>query len=75
MVDRIRINPVAPARTTALDEVAGCLSKLETLATSTRKQLSDAQVQAAIQSRSKAEDAATLSRSVREKKPKFMTFG
>jgi hypothetical protein len=65
MVERIRIKPVAPARATALDEVAGCLSKLETLATSIRKQLSDAQMQAAIQSRLKAEDAATLSRSVR----------
>jgi AbrB family looped-hinge helix DNA binding protein len=67
----IRLKPVAPAITTTLDEVAGCLSKLGKpgkLSTSTRKSLSDAQVHAAIKARLKAEDAATMSSSVKSKK-------
>ena len=54
----IRLKPVAPAGTTTIDEVAGCLSSLGTAAS---KPLSDAQVHAAIQARLKAEDTATLS--------------
>ena len=69
MVGSIKIKHAALARIKALDDVAGCLSKLQTPATATRKQLPDAQVQAAIQSRLKAENAATFSRSVRYKKP------
>ena len=61
----IRLKPVAPARTTTLDEVAGCLSRL---GKSTRKPLSDAQMHAAIKARLKAEDAATMSRPVKPKK-------
>ena len=61
----IRLKAVSPAKTSTLDEVAGCLSML---ATSTRKSLSDAQTQAAIKARLKAEDTATISRSVKSKK-------
>ena len=57
----IRLKPVAPARTTTLDEVAGCLSKLGKLSKPPRKSLSDAQVHATIKARLKAEDTATLS--------------
>ena len=68
MDGEIRLKPVAPARTTTLDEVAGCLSKLGKLTTSTSKPLSDAQVHAAIKARLKAEDAATMSRPVKSRK-------
>ena len=62
----IRLKPVTPSRTTTLDEVAGCLSGL---AKSTRELLSDVQVQKTIKARLKAEDAATMSRSSKAKKP------
>ena len=55
----IRLKPVAPAKTTTLDEVAGCLSGLTK---STSKPLSHAQVRAAIKARLKAEDAVTMTR-------------
>ena len=61
----IRLKPVASARATTLDEVAGCLSHL---GTSARKPLSDSQVHAAIKVRLKTEDAATMSRPVKAKK-------
>lgn len=64
----IRLKPVAPARTTTLDEVAGCLSKVGKPTISTSKPLSDAQVHAAIKARLKAEDAATMSRHVKSRK-------
>ena len=57
----IRLKPVQPAQVTTLDEVAGCLAGLVTL---TKKPLSDAQIEAAIKARLKAEDAATKSRSI-----------
>ena len=61
----IRLKAVSPGKTSTLDEVAGCLSKL---ATSTTKPLSDAQAHAAIKARLKAEDTATMSRSVKSQK-------
>ena len=64
----IRLKPVAPGRATTLNEVAGCLSKLGKVTASTRKSLSDAQVHAAIKTRLKAEDAATMSSFVKSKK-------
>jgi AbrB family looped-hinge helix DNA binding protein len=67
----IRLKPVAPGKTTTLDEVAGCLAylgNLGKLATSNHKPISDAQVHAAIKARLKAEDAATMSRPVKSKK-------
>lgn len=64
----IRLKPVAPARTTTLDEVAGCLANLVNLATPTHKPLSDRQVHAAIKVRLRAEDTATMSRPVKSRK-------
>jgi AbrB family looped-hinge helix DNA binding protein len=64
----IRLKPVAPGKTTTLDEVAGCLANLSNLATPTHKPLSDAQMHAAIKARLKAEDTATMSRPVKSKK-------
>lgn len=45
----IRLKPLAPVATTSLDEVAGCLAKPG------RKPLSEAQTQAAIKARLKAQ--------------------
>lgn len=64
----IRLKPVAPARTTTLDEVAGCLADFGHPATSARKPLSESQVHAAIRARLKTEDTATMSRPVKLKK-------
>ena len=64
----IRLRPVVPARTTTLDEVAGCLANLGNLATPTHKPLSDRQVHAAIKARLKAEDTATKNRPVTSRK-------
>ena len=61
----IRLKPVAPARTTTLDEVAGCLANL---ARPNSRPLSDAQVHLAIKARLKAEDAVTMNRPVKSKK-------
>ena len=58
----IRLKAVSPGKTSTLDEVAGCLSNLTV---STKKPLSDAQAHAAIKARLKAEDTATMSRSVK----------
>lgn len=65
----IRLKPVAPASTATLDEVAGCLSKFGKLTRCPSKPLSDAQVHAAIKARLKAEDAATMGRPVKSRKP------
>lgn len=64
----IRLKPVAPGKTTTLDEVAGCLANLGNLATPNHKPISDAQVHAAIKARLKAEDAATMNRPVKSRK-------
>ena len=56
----IRLKPVQSAEVTTLDEVAGCLAGL---VVSTKKLLSDIQIEAAIKARLKAEDATTKSRS------------
>ena len=61
----IRLKPVAPTRSTTLDEVAGCLS---VQSNSPLKRLSDNQAHAAIMERLKAEDVATLSRAPKTKK-------
>ena len=61
----IRLRPLALARTTTLDEVAGCLAKPGKL---TNKPPSDEQVNAVIKARLKAEDVATMSRPSKPKK-------
>jgi AbrB family looped-hinge helix DNA binding protein len=61
----IRLKPVAPPKTSTLDDVVGCLSGLTKL---TRKPLSHAQVHAAIRARLKAEDAATTTGAVKSNK-------
>jgi len=58
----IRLRPVAPAKSSRLDDVAGCL------ANPAQKSRSDAQVLSTIKTRLKAEDTATMSRS--RKSPK-----
>jgi AbrB family looped-hinge helix DNA binding protein len=55
----IRLRPIARTKSTTLDEVAGCL------ANAARKPLSEAQVEAAIKVRLKAEDAATMRRTTK----------
>jgi AbrB family looped-hinge helix DNA binding protein len=50
----IHLRPVARTSGTTVDDVAGCL------ASASRKPMSDAQVEAAIKARLKAEDAATM---------------
>ena len=61
----IRLKPVQPAQVTTLDEVAGCLAGLTKLTT---KPLTDAQINAAIKARVKAEDAATKSMAAKPQK-------
>ena len=58
----IRLRPIAQTRITTLDAVAGCLSNAP------RKRLADAEVRAAIKSRLKAEDAATMRRVAKSRK-------
>ncbi len=61
----IRLRPLARTRTSNIDEVAGCLAN----AGNTRhKPLSEAQTQAAIKARLKAEDAATMRPTTRPSK-------
>ena len=55
----IHLRPVARTGGTTIDDVAGCL------ANASRKPMSDAQVEAAIKARLKAEDAATIPRRAR----------
>ena len=50
----IHLRPVARTSGTTVDDVAGCL------ASASRKPMSDAQVEAAIKARLKADDAATM---------------
>ena len=52
----IHLRPVARTGGTTVDDVAGCL------ASALRKPMSDAQAEAAIKNRLKAEDAATMPR-------------
>ena len=52
----IHLRPVVRTGGTTVDDVAGCL------ASALRKPMSDAQVEAAIKARLKAEDAATIPR-------------
>ena len=59
----IRLRPTAQTRITTLDAVAGCL------ANAPRKKLTDAEVRAAIKIRLKAEDAATIRRVAKSRKP------
>ena len=66
----IRLKPVQTAQVTTLDEVAGCLAGLAKLAV---KPLSDAQIDAAIKARLKAEDAATKSKSAKPQKGRKMS--
>jgi AbrB family looped-hinge helix DNA binding protein len=61
----IRLRPVAPTKATRLDDVAGSLAKK---AKSSVKPLTDAQINAAIKARLKAEDLATMSQTVKRKK-------
>ena len=59
----IRLKPVASAKKTTLDEVAGCLAELKNSTFKpASKPLSHSQVRVAIKARLKAEDAATMSR-------------
>ena len=58
----IRLRPMAQTRITTLDAVAGCL------ANAPRKKLTDAEVHAAIKTRLKAEDAATMRRAAKSRK-------
>ena len=64
----IRLRPVTLARTTTLDEVAGCLAgakKMRSLSISSP----DSHMNASIKARLKAEDAATISHLAKPKKP------
>ena len=58
----IRLRPAAQSRITTIDEVAGCL------ANAAGKRLADADVRAAIKTRLKAEDAATMRRTAKSRK-------
>jgi AbrB family looped-hinge helix DNA binding protein len=51
----IRLRPLVAAKSSSLDEVAGCL------ASAARKPLPDAQIKASIKARLKAQDMATQS--------------
>ncbi|MBK6386316.1 MAG: AbrB/MazE/SpoVT family DNA-binding domain-containing protein [Rhodoferax sp.] len=62
----IHLRPLARTKTTTIDEVAGCLASA---GSATRKPLSEAQTQAAIKARLKAEDAATMRPTRPAKKP------
>lgn len=59
----IRLRPLARTTGTTVDDVAGCL------ANAARKPLSEAQVQAAIKARLKAEDATTMRRRAKASRP------
>ena len=59
----IRLRPMARTRSTTVNEVAGIL------ASSNRKPLSEAQVEAAIKARLKAEDVATTRGAPKAQKP------
>ena len=59
----IRLRPMARTKSTTVDEVAGIL------ASSNRKPLSEAQVEAAIKARLKAEDVATTRGAPKAQKP------
>ena len=61
----IRLRPMALTKVTTLDEVAGCLART---GKSANKPPSDAQVNAAIKARLKAEDMGTVSRPAKPKK-------
>jgi len=61
----IRLRPLTHTQATTLDDVAGCLA--EKSGKSSRP-LSDAQVNAAIKARLKAEDAATMGKPAKPRK-------
>jgi AbrB family looped-hinge helix DNA binding protein len=63
----IRLRPVALARATTLDDVAGCLAVAKK-GLSLSPPLSDVQVNASIKARLKAEDTATMSPLVKPRK-------